>query len=168
MATYRNLLYWLLPPDFEFQDGDIVYGGNLAQTTCKLIDQGKKVRFIGCNLGNCETTLEQLPEDKNNQKFYSIEETIEQPILDVELASLAEVVKSALLSTGTLTQEQIAGLTYLCDTTKQVAGNNPTLGEAATNNTLKIIQLLEQYNKPELAEQMRQMLTMVQQSGVIQ
>lgn len=153
--TYTNLLSWQPLPQFE--DGDIVRGGNLAGMTN--VDQGKKVRFIGCNLAGCITTLEQLPSDKNLicPPFPAFEYTE----ADFELASQATIVYNALVGSSQLTSEQITSLQQMVGAVNQVAGTTAELGAAATSVVEQMIAKL-QINNPELATQVGQMLVAVQ------
>lgn len=160
--THHHLTGWNMP---SLSDGDVIVNSNLKGVALPMV----KLHFARCNLRGA-TLIDGLHTTEN----CSIGEIVEYPeesIIDVDMAANAEIVKTALLSISELTPENIAGITYLCDTTKQIAGTTATLGEAATKKTLDIISALERYGKPEhlqLAEQMRQMLIAVQRSGVIQ
>lgn len=159
MATYRNLLYWLLPPDFEFQDGDVVYGGNLYNQG--LVDKGKRVRFIGVNLKGCTTTLQQLPEDRNAMGE-TTPEPEQQPIYP-ELAANAEIILNALKGSGRLTEEQILGVEYFASNVKQIAGTDSEIGEVATQKTLEIVTTLRNLGYNEFATQIEQAMLQIQQ-----
>ena len=57
---YENIFAPTGQPLPKFEDGDEVLGGNFAQEfTGKpiLIDGGRKVLFVSCNLTNCVTTI---------------------------------------------------------------------------------------------------------------
>lgn len=84
-TTYRNLCSW--QPSFpQFEDGDVVDGGNLRypegmHTTP--IDGGKKVRFTNMTLWNAPTTL---PPENCLVVFGPLPEEMEEPELTEEEA----------------------------------------------------------------------------------
>jgi hypothetical protein len=155
---YKNLLHWLPLP--EFQDGDIVEGGNLVGQG--LIDGGKKVRFIGCNLKGSTTTLPQLPEDRNAIGPLPEPEP-EQPPTYPELAANAEIVLNALKGSGKLTDEQVLGLEYLAANVKQIAGIDSEIGEVTTQKTLEIVNKLKELGYNEFATQIEQAMLQIQE-----
>ncbi|MCE5224323.1 MAG: hypothetical protein LLG05_00490, partial [Porphyromonadaceae bacterium] len=102
----------------KLQDGDIVRDSNLGQKNGGNCDQGKKVRFINCNLKGRTTTIEQLPEDGN--AMGEIADTVEEPftIVNKAIADKAKVVLSALMTSSEIPNEklvQLEQLTAMCE-----------------------------------------------------
>lgn len=154
--TYTNLLSWQPLPQFE--DGDIVRGGNLAGMTN--VDQGKKVRFIGCNLAGCITTLEQLPSDKN--LICPPFPVFEYADTDIELAAYAVAARAILDKSEKLKSPEItAYLDFLETQQKDIAGINPAPGESATLLVIKMIYKLNQRGEIAKAQELQQALDMV-------
>jgi len=158
MAEYTNLYHWLQQPKFE--DGDVVRNSMLAVKDGGNCDQGKKIRFINCNLKGRTTTIEQLPEDGNAiGEFADIEP---QQIVDTEAAFLAETTLRSLLTSTELSNDDIALVTALCGEVKESVNVNPTLGESATYLTQQLIQRLEIVGLNDKAEKVRQALGYIQ------
>jgi hypothetical protein len=157
---HKNLLYWLLPPDFEFQDGDIVYGGNLYNQG--LVDKGKKVRFVGVNLKGCTTTLPQLPEDRNAIGEITPEPE-PMPIVNTTLAAKATAARALLAKSSKLLDPAISA--YLDgleqDVRQEANASDLPLGESATILVQEMIDTPEVQNNPELRMKLETALAQV-------
>ena len=150
MTTHTNLLHWLPQPKFE--DGDIVRDSNLSIKNGGNCDQGKRVRFVNCNLKGRTTTMEQLHEDGN--AIGDIADNVEEPftIVNKAIADKAKVVLSALMTSSEIPNEKLVQLEQLTAMCESVAGTSSTLGEAATAITTELINDLNTCGASDVAK----------------
>jgi hypothetical protein len=155
--TYKHLVGWAMP---VLNDGDIIEDSNLAT----FIFPTDKTIYVNHSivLGRKEDMPSNIIFD--DRCVFVLPDTSEpEPVQDVELAAKAELVLQSLIASGKLSPEMITVLNGLLGGVKATANVlDIEVGQAATLQTLEIIDRLKQGNNLELASQIEQALAGVQ------